>query len=286
MDDRVSSMPMKTCFSPARVLLVSATLLLCAVAVRAQGTDSLVGRALASPGFTWRSVDADGIRLYYQPGSFAERHRIMLLRSAEAAVAKGLAFLALEADDRELRVIYVDSRAQMEKLVGSPYAGLAEPEGHGVFLVCNPEWRSFDTHEIAHILSLGRWGAPAEGSAWMVEGLANAVDGLCQTSDVDRIASYLLAAGRWPGLSAFTANAASLGEIPAAVFGASLLRYLRGKYGAAILEETWRTGLTAVMKAGKIDPARMEAEWLDSLRNPEHPLTEAEWNAIDKDGCG
>lgn len=269
-----------------RILLVAATLVLASDPARAQGTDAVIDRALAHPGFTWRSLAADGVRLYYQPGSFAERHRIMLLRSAQAAMVKGLAFLDLESDERELRVIYLDDRAQMEKLIGSPYAGLADAASHGVLLVCNPEWRSFDTHEIAHVLSLSRWGSPIDDSAWMIEGLPIAVDGWCQIADIDRIAGYLMAAGRWPGLAAFTAHASALGEVPGGVFAASLLRYLRGQHGAAIIAEIWRSGLAAVLQARKIDPARVEAQWRDSLRDQANPLTEAEWRKIDADGCG
>jgi len=270
----------------SRVLFIAVTLTLAAGTARPQATDSLVDRALANPDFTWHSLAEGGVRLYYQPGTFAERHRIMLLRSAQAALDKGLAFLALAPDDHELRVIYVDDRAQMKALIGSPYTGLAEASSHGVFLVCNPEWRSFDTHEIAHILSLTRWGNPGDTSRWMIEGLPNAVDGWCMTADVHRIASYLVTAGRWPGLSAFTANASALGEVPAAVFAASLLRHLRDTYGAAILEEMWRSGLEATLKARKIDPKLVEAEWLGSLSNPRNPLTEAEWKQMDADGCG
>jgi hypothetical protein len=269
-----------------RSLAAIVVLLLSAGSARAQTTESLIDRAIANRDFTWQSVAADGVRVYYQPGSFAERHRVMLLRSAKAAMDTGLEFLGGKRDARELRVIYVDSRAQMETLIGRPYTGLAVRDGHGVLLVCNPEWRSFDTHEIAHILTYGRWGDPIEASAWMLEGLPNAVDGLCQTSDMDRIAAYLLAADRWPGLSEFTKNAASLGEIPVAAFGASFLRYLRGKYGTAILEECWRSGLSAALAKRNIAPKQVEKDWLDTLRDRDDPLTDAEWKKIDTDGCG
>lgn len=270
----------------AKCLLVVLGVILSVPVVHAQATDPLIDRALSNSAFAWRSIAADGVRLYYQPNSFAERHRVMLLRSAQGAIAKGCTFLGVEADDRELRIVYVDDRAQMKQLIGQTYAGLADVNSYGVFLVCNADWRSFDMHEITHILSLDRWGEPGSGSRWMVEGLPNAVDGLCQTSDVDRIASYLIAAERWPGLSAFTADASKLGEIPAAVFAASLIRYLRAQYGAAIIEEIWRSGLAPTLKARKIDATKMEQQWLDSLRHPASPLTEAEWKAIDADGCG
>jgi hypothetical protein len=273
-------------FMLVRVLLVAIAMILPAGVAQTQASDSAIDRALSHPDFTWRSLAGDGVRLYYQPGSFAERHRIMLLRSAQAALLRGLAFFDLEADGRELRIIYMDERAQMEQLIGRPYTGFADRTGHGVFLVCNSDWRSFDTHEITHILTLGRWGDPVDGSTWMIEGLPIAVDGWCQTADIDRIAGYLTGAGHWPGLSAFTADASALGEIPAGVFAASLLRHLREQYGASIVEEIWRSGLGAALEAREVDPMRVEGEWLDSLRSLVDPLTEAEWNELNADGCG
>lgn len=253
---------------------------------RAQGNGSVIDRALSHPDFTWRSVASDGVRLYYQPGSFAERHRVVLLRSARAALAQGLAFLEMEADERELRVVYLDNRGQMEKLIGRTYSGFADWTGRGVLLVCNPEWRSFDTHEIAHILSIGRWGDPDDRSRWMIEGLPIAVDGWCQTADVDRIAAYLAGEGRWPGLSAFTAGASSLGEIPGGVFGASLLRHLRERYGAAVIEDAWRSGLEAALNVRGVEGSQLEAEWLETLRETADPLTDVEWEKLNAGGCG
>lgn len=269
-----------------KALSIAAAALFTAGGANAQPPDSWIDRALAHPEFAWASVAADGIHLYYQPGSFAERHRIMLLRSAEGALADGLAFLEMEPDGRPIRVLYVDDRAQMNTLIGHPYTGFAVWRERGVFLACNPEWRSFDTHEIAHVLSLGRWGEPHEGSAWMIEGLPIAVDGWCRTADVDRIAAHLAAAGRWPGLGAFLEDASSLGEVPGGVFAASLIRHLRGRYGAAILEETWRRGLGNALETRGLVPARVEGEWLDALRALPDPIREEEWARMDEDGCG
>ena len=270
----------------ARELLVGAALILATCAARPPARDTEIDRALTNPNFTWRSFGAAGVRLYYQPGSFAERHRVMLLRSAQAALAKGLDFLEMKTDGRELRVIYVDDRGQMQRLIGHRYAGYSDWAGHGIFLVCNRDWRSFDTHEITHILTLGRWGRPHEGSAWMREGLPIAVDGWCQTADIDRIARYLVSAGHWPGLSAFMADASALGEIQGGVLAASLIRHLRERYGAAVIEKAWRSGLEAALEVRGVDPAKAEAEWLESLRNLARPLTDEEWQKLKAGGCG
>lgn len=267
-------------------LLASAALFLSPGAACSQAPDSEIELALNNSNFTWRSFAAAGVHLYYQPGSFAERHRVMLLRSAQAAVASGLAFLEQKADSLELRVIYVDDRGQMQQLIGHRYTGYSDWTGHGVFLVCNPEWRSFDTHEITHVLTMGRWGPPVEQSAWMIEGLPIAVDGWCQINDVDHIASFLVSTGHWPGLAAFMADAKALGEIPGGVLAASLIRHLRGQYGAPVIEAVWRLGFEAALKARQLSSARVEAEWLDSLRRVANPLTDEEWQKLKSGGCG
>ncbi len=270
----------------ARNLLIGAALVLSTGAAGPSAPDTEVDRALGNPKITWRSFAGAGVRLHYLPGSFAERHRVMLLRSARAALARGFAFLEMRADGRELRVIYVDDREQMQRLIGHRYTGYADWAGHGVFLVCNANWRSFDTHEITHILSVGRWGPPNARSEWMREGLTVAVDGWCQTADIDRIAGYLVSEGRWPGLSAFTAKPSALGEVPGGVLAGSLIRHLRERYGARMVESAWRSGLEAALEARKVAPVRLETEWLSSLRKRTDPLTDEEWQKVNAGGCG
>ena len=252
----------------------------------AEGADSQIDRALDHPDFIWTSIATDNVRLYYQPGSFAERHRVMLLRSARGALATGLEFLDQETDDRELRVLYVDDRAQMEELIGHTYSGFADWTGHGVFLVCNPDWRSFDTHEIAHILTMGRWGSPVDQSAWMIEGLPVAVDGRCATAGIDRIAAYLASEGRWPGLLEFQADPGALGEVAGGCMGASLIRFLQREYGPGILREIWSFGLVKTFEERNVEVAEVEQEWQEWLRDLEDPLIENEWDKIEADGCG
>jgi hypothetical protein len=224
----------------------------------------------SKPNFTWRSIADGGVKVYYQAGSFAERHRVMLLRSALGALARGPRLLRGQAGQ---------PRAARD-LRGRPQADGA------AHLVCNADWRSFDTHEITHVLSLGRWGRPTEGSTWMTEGLPVAVDGWCQTDDVDHIAGYLVSTGHWPGLGKFMENASSLGDIPAGVLAASLIRHLRARYGAPVIEAVWRSGLEAALKARKVDPRRVEAEWLKSLKDLPDPISSQEWEKLKAGGCG
>jgi hypothetical protein len=79
-----------------------------------------------------------------------------------------------------LNVFFVYNRSEMERLVGSPVTGFANWSADAIFLVCSPDWRSFEKHEFAHIITMGIWGTPHETSRWMVEGIAIAADGWCR----------------------------------------------------------------------------------------------------------
>ena len=108
-------------------------LLIAAVPASAQDSVGVIERALEE--FRWESVEAEGVRVLFKAGSFAERHRHMLLRSAQVAVSEVMEFLGEAEYDRELRLIYVDSREEMNELVGRPITGFAVWTENGVFLV-------------------------------------------------------------------------------------------------------------------------------------------------------
>ena len=277
---------MKRVFVIACLALCARALSVGVGAASARESESLIDRALEHPEFTWESYSDEGLTVYYQAGSLAERHRIMLWRSAKGALEQGRGFLGQEPDDRPLRVLYVDSRNQMEQLTGRGVTGLAVRNGYGVFLVWRPEWRSFDTHEISHLLTLGRWGDPVEQSDWMIEGVPIAVDGWCQTAGVDRIAAYLVSAGMWPGLDKFLPAHRALGEVPGGVFAASLIRCLRDRFDPGVIETVWRWGLEEALEPHNMNPADLENRWLDWLESDIIPITETTWVRLDQDGCG
>jgi hypothetical protein len=251
-----------------------------------QESVSLTQQVLAHPGFSWQSLHDGAVRLHYQPATFAERHRIMLLRSANAAVARGIDFLGLSGYERQLNVFYVDNRQQMEQLVGRPVSGYSDWTGSGVFLVCNPDWRSFDAHEIAHVLSIGQWGWPSQSSRWMIEGLPTAIDGWCQEFDIDTMARYLSETGVWPGLEIFSTEYTELGEVRAGILAASLIRYLRGEYGPEAIRSLWLNGPAEFASSLGMDLDRIEEDWKSHLDQIPDSMVNTDWDEIDAHGCG
>jgi hypothetical protein len=268
------------------VVLPALLCLFAANPVAGQESDSLTQEVLAHPDFTWRSITEDSVRIYFQPETFSERHRIMLLRSAKAAISQGNEFLGFPAYGRTLNVFYVDDRQQMEVLVGRPVTGYSDWTGSGIFVVCNAEWRSFDTHEIAHVLSIGSWGWPTESSHWMIEGLPIAIDRWCQKFDVDALSCSLVQAGIWPGLEDFLSEYAELGEVRAGVLAASFIRYVRAELGPEAVRSLWVEGPDGFSASWEMDLERFEAGWLEYLRQVTCRTGETDWETLDEEGCG
>jgi hypothetical protein len=251
--------------------------------MHAQDTTGPIERALAE--HHWELVEAEGVRVFFKAGTFAERHRHMLLRSAQTAVSEVLEFLGEPGLDQELRLIYVDSRQEMEALVGYPITGFAVWSENGVFLVINPDWRSFEKHEIAHVVTIGRWGAPDPTSRWMIEGIAVSCDGWCREYSIDEIARHLIIHDELPALPELFDDFGSLGEIRGGVYAASIIGFIRNTYGTAAVRRLWTNGIGDLGDATGVTIEEMEASWRQHLQQT-FGAVDVDYEAIEANGCG
>lgn len=189
-----------------------------------------------------------------------------------------------------LDVFFVELRAEMERLVGRPCTGFANWSAGAIFLVVNPDWRSFERHELAHLVTMGRWGRPAPGSRWMIEGLAVLCDGWCREYPVDQVAAALLAAEGLPPLQKLIDDYAGLGEIRAGFQAASVLGYVRERYGPEAVRRLWLEGpegIEAVLGTGVSELDRAWREWLAGGAGAGVAGGgEVDLDAIEELGCG
>jgi hypothetical protein len=248
----------------------------------AQRSDDYVRKALEDSTFTWTSTASDRVTIYCEEGSFADQHRMMILRSVSAALDDVLELLG-EAEYRApLNVFYLDSREEMERIVGRPYAGFSNWGANGVFLVLNPEWRSFEKHEITHMVTMGMWGAPDETSRWMIEGVAVYCDGWCREYTVDEVAMSLLSSGELPPLFE---NYADLGEIRAGFYAASVIGFIQHTYGSQALRNLWTNGCGGLKGLLGDDVGGIENAWKDYLKQKVTTDPHMDLDIINKEGC-
>lgn len=274
----------ESCF---RCICVATILVaLAATASLAQPSDGLVQRALLDSTFRWKSIETDNVRIYYQAASFAEKHRAMLLRSVEGTIGEVLDYLDESEYVGPLNVFYLNSREEMKRIVGSPVSGLANWEANGIFVVFNPEWRSFEKHEFAHIITMGIWGSPDDTSRWMVEGLPVACDGWCREYSVDEIAWHYLSHDEFPPLQDLFTGFRSLGEIKGGFYAASVIGFIHDRYGVDALRSLWLDGTGNLTEVLGVDLKELEASWkryLDSTVDKDVPV---DVDTIGKLGCG
>jgi len=266
-----------------RPLAVALSLIFVPATISAQ---DLVQRALEDTTFTWKSSETEQVRIYYQPASFADKHRAMLLRSVTTAVDEVLQFLEQSKNDRFLHVFYLESRQEMERIVGRPVSGLTNWTANGIFIVVNPEWRSFETHEITHMYTMGVWGSPDASSSWMIEGISIASDGWCREYTVDEIAFHLLSNGDLPPLGAFFDDFAALGEIRGGFYAASVIGFIRDTYGMDALRNLWLNGTGDLDAILGTDIDQIDASWKRDLEQKVGKEIRVDLKTIDELGCG
>jgi hypothetical protein len=211
---------------------------------------------------------------------------MMLLRSATSAVDEVLEFLGESEYDRLLRVFYLESREEMKRINGRPVSGFATWSASAVFVVLNPEWRSFEAHEITHVFTMGMWGSPSTSSRWMIEGIAICSDGWCREYSVDEIAYHLLRSGQLPPLQDLFADFAELGEIRAGVYAASVIGYIRESYGIEVVQDLWLEGNEQLPELLRADLKQIEASWKLYLKSRVSDQIEVDMEKIDEQGCG
>lgn len=258
-------------------------LLIAAVPAPAQDSVGLIETALAES--RWESVEAERVRVFFKAGSFAERHRHMLLRSAQVAVGEVMEFLGETEYDQALRLIYVDSREEMNELVGRPVTGFAVWSENGVFLVVNPQWRSFEKHELTHVVTMGVWGSPDPTSQWMIEGISASCDGWCREYSIDEIAHHLLSHDELPPLPELFDNFRSLGEIRGGVYAASVIGFIRTTYGTDAVAKLWTNGTRDVSGSVGATIEEIDALWKQYLERTVGDV-EVDYDAIKENGCG
>lgn len=254
--------------------------------VSAQGNNDFVESALNNPTFNWSSSESKGIKIYFQKGSFAERHRMMLLRSVATAKNEVLEFLGESVYDKIINVFYLESREEMERIVGRSYSGFTNWTASGIFVVFNPEWRSFDKHELTHLFTLGMWGNPDATSRWMIEGIAVYCDGLCREYAVDDIAFHFLSHNQLPPLKDFFNNYATLGEIRGGFYAASVIGFIRRTYGPEAIRNLWINGSGNVMEFLGDDLHAVESAWKNYLKLKVGKEVQIDLEAIEDFGCG
>lgn len=203
-------------------------------------TGPIARRFLATPGFTWHSFETAHARLHLA-GEMAVNRVGQLADSVEGARRFALALLdePYIAHEPPIELVFVETRADMQRLAGQAAGGSAFPGELTVVLVAGVDFRPFYRHELTHAYAAYRWGRRQSGS-WLDEGLAALSTGACQGHSVDAVAAGFIASGDSPSLEALTGDFYAIPELPGYFTAASLVSFLKQREGIGALRSIWR----------------------------------------------
>lgn len=268
--------------------LLSAVLLPLAVSTPLQAQDpaGLAADALTHPDFTWIHRSAPGFRIHFLAGTYPASHQDSLIARVVAAKLHALSVLGAESFDQALDVLFVETRTQMEALIGARATGFADMEGRAVFLMTNPEWRAFERHEIMHVLARQLWGPPAEPSAWIQEGLAQFTDGRCAGYPNEQVLIALASDSGLTGLDTLVTRFRTLNDLTAYLQAASLVGYVYRTGGRDALRVLWSRGAAGARPSLPESLGELDAAWRRSLPARSASPTDEEVERIRQHGCG
>jgi hypothetical protein len=258
------------------VLIFGLLLGVSASAIAAQAPAGLARAALGRSDLTWITRTAPGLRVHFLADTYAAQHQDSLVARVAAAKAADLALLNRSSYERTLDVFFVESRAQMNTLMGAPVTGFAQMDSAAVFLVTNPTWRAFERHEIMHVLATAAWGRPAAPGDWIQEGLAELADGRCGGYGAD---------GGVP-LDTLFARFRQLNDLTAYLEAASLVGYVHREWGLDAVEKIWRAGVASLPAILGVSVDALEARWRAALPPLDRSPPPDRLDEIRKHGCG
>ena len=218
---------------------------------------------LARPGFAWQTVTTPIARIHTEQGSKVERMVPALADSIADARRVALRTLREPELDNEakLELFLVDTRDDMQRLMGRPIGGFAQPGELTAAFVAGPGYRPFLRHELTHAYAAVRWGTLAAG-VWLTEGLAALAQGACQGHEVDALAAGYLAQGAIPPLRALAERFREFPEVPSYLAAASAISFMERETNIDAIRGLWRGTADGVREhpLGKDGESR-EARW-------------------------
>lgn len=132
---------------------------------------------IANDSISWSSINYKAFRLYFKEESYAAHHLDALEQALDWAYYRVLSVLDVSRYPYGIYLLAVDSKEEMQQVMGYKIKGGAAPGHDLVFFVFNTHTRPQFKHELFHLISFETWGPPA--SRLLDEGGACYADNFC-----------------------------------------------------------------------------------------------------------
>lgn len=232
------------------------------------------------------SVNYKSFRIYFKNSSYTASHIKNLEKELDIAYSRILSILDISSYNNGIYLLAVDSKEEMQKVMGYKIKGGAA-KGHDlVFFVYNENIRPQFKHEIFHLISYETWGLT--NYRLLDEGGATYTDNFCfYDNPMYTINAYYL---QEKELFSFDSlinnfdNQAKKNDVIAYIQSAGIFKYLYEKYGVKKMKLLWKEGFEKFDTIYGVSLKKLEKDWLNFIKTVPIPK-DFDINKL-QDGCG
>ncbi len=232
------------------------------------------------------SVNYKSFRIYFRDSSYTATHLVEIENELDTAYARILSVLGIDGYNHGIYLLAVDSKEEMQKVMGYKIKGGAA-QGHDlVFFVYNPSIRPQFKHEIFHLISFETWGQTKY--RLLDEGGATFTDNFCfYDNPMYSINAYYVKERMLFPLRNLIDDfdtCAKKSDVISYIQSAGIFKYLYEQYGIEKMKVLWVKGFEEFTSIYGFSIAQLEHDWLEWIKSipipPDFDIQRL------KEGCG
>lgn len=234
---------------------------------------------------TW-TARRGNISFVFPAKGYGYDHRQPLIQACLDGEKHALELLQLPAFTDSFTIRFLDSRQEMNRLVGHPNGGTTLTQPFMIiYLVVNEQEQGPPiSHEVMHMISAVKWGNPDPSSLWMSEGLAAFSQNSCNGYNDEQIYRYLSAHRMLLPIDSLGRSFYLEPEMITYHQAGWMAGYLLGHYGVEKLKELWQEGIYHSKEIYGRSFAQVEAE-IEAAAERDYPKApEINWKSFEV-GC-
>ena len=226
----------------------------------------------------------DNLYFTFPSEGYAYDNRDSLVEASFDALKKNCSRIELQEYTQPIKLIFLNSREEMEKEVGYTASGWTNMWTQELHIVANGEFPPAIKHEILHMISMTTWGYPHNDLIWMNEGLATTTEKYCNGFTVGEIYRYFIEKEMLLSIDSLTNDFHGEPSIISYHQSAHIVEYLLTNYGLEKFIELWKAGFNSFEDIYLISFSEMEEE-INKETIAKHPtVVSIDWDVFKK-GC-
>ncbi len=220
------------------------------------------------------SINYKSFRIYFKDSSYAANHLTQIEDELDIAYRKIGEVLNITAYNKGIYLLAVDSKEEMQKVMGYKIKGGAA-KGHDlVFFVYNQTIRPQFKHELFHLISYEMWGLT--NYRLLDEGGATYTDNYCfYDNPMYSINAYYLQQNKLFPLDSLVHNfdqQAKKNDVIAYLQSAGIFKYLYEKYGVEKMKLLWTDGFENFHSIYGFSVGQLETDWVNFIKTIPIPI--------------